>query len=68
MLIAALVSLHAWNVPHSSHNHALIRNPSKPLGPVRFLQTLQVTVVYDSFITSNTTPAFAHLYPSMVLN
>src|SRR5512132_1286152 len=73
MFVAALTS--RWCVvPHSLQVHSSVGSvirlprPSKPCGPVRFLQQLQVWVEYASWTSSNHTPATSHLYCSMVRN
>src|SRR5258708_39057235 len=65
MLCAALMSRSCSAL--QAHLHSLIRRPSRPEEPVRFLQTLQVTVEYAS-TSPNHTQASSHLYCSMVRN
>ncbi|ENU36978.1 hypothetical protein F988_00871, partial [Acinetobacter parvus DSM 16617 = CIP 108168] len=51
------------------HCHSLIPKPALPFGLLeREPQHEQVWVVYDSLTSSYHTPAFSHLYLSMVLS
>ena len=69
MFFAAFRS-RSWVTPHSTQVHSLIPRPALPLGLLLgfALQHEQVWVVFASSTISNHTPAFAHLYLSMVFN
>src|SRR5690606_20688810 len=68
MFLAAFSSL-LLELPHS-HSHTLIRKSALPFGLLAVIspQHEQIWVVNLSLTSSNNTPAFSHLYLSIVLS